>query len=92
MAKGSTGTSMGGTIEYTRMKKPKPAEEPAPRKRGACLNCAYYYQETCTFDGAPNPAKAWCDNFVSKKMPKKSNKGIEIWRAKQQKKRKGKKA
>ena len=24
MTKGSTGTSMGGTIEYTRMKKPKP--------------------------------------------------------------------
>lgn len=87
MPKGSTGTSMGGTIEYTRMKKQKPAEDPPKKQRGACLNCAYYYQATCTFDGTPNPAKSWCDDYAPKQMPKKSNKGIEIWRAKQQKKR-----
>jgi len=88
MAKGSTGTSMGGTIEYTRSKKKKPVEEPPRRKPGACLNCAYYYQATCTFDGTPNPEKASCEDFAPKQMPRKSNKGIEIWKAKKRKKRK----
>ena len=86
MAKGSTGTSMCGTIEYTRSKK-QPLTEKPKRKKGACLNCGYYYQETCTFDGTLNPAKDSCDNFVSIQLPKKANKGIEIWKRKKSKRK-----
>ena len=75
MAKGSTGASMGGTIEYTRMKqkkkKPEAWERP-PKKRGLCPKCGYYYQETCTFDGAKNPDKAQCENFAPLHKGKKT--------------------
>ena len=75
MPKGSIGTSMGGTIEYTRMKGKKKLnewEKPIPKK-GLCLNCGYYYQATCTFDGTKNPAKSECENFVSLRMRKTNN-------------------
>jgi len=70
MAKGSTGTSMGGTIEYTRMKrKKKPEAWGLPRqKKGLCPKCGYYYQETCTFDDTKNPAKAQCENFTPRHL------------------------
>lgn len=74
MAKGSTGTSMGGSIEYTRMKKKKEPEawEKPPRKKGLCPNCAFYYQEACTFDGTKDPCKEQCENFSSMRRTKKT--------------------
>lgn len=79
VAKGSTGTSMGGSIEYVRLpKKKKQIENPPEKKRGACLNCAYYYQASCTFDGTPNPDKAWCENFVSLRRSTKKDKKEKV--------------
>ena len=90
--KGDTGTSMGGTIEYTRMKKKNKEPENKERKKGACLNCAYYYQQQCTFDGSLDPSKYYCENFASSYLKPKENKGIAIWKAKQQKKKSRKKS
>ena len=82
MAKGSTGVSMGGSIEYTRMKKKKENPEITKKKEAArkeverrealpknfnlCWKCGFYYQESCTFDGSANPVKTECKEFVSK--------------------------
>ena len=37
-----------------------------PHNYSLCRKCAYYFKQSCSFDGTPNPAKAECKDFVRK--------------------------
>lgn len=91
MPKGSTGISMGGSIEYTRSKFKhstfRPEIEAHRKPRGACLNCAYYYRANCTFDGTENPEKASCENYISARPKAKAKKGAGSRKSQTTKKR-----
>ena len=65
MAKGSTGISMGGTIEYTRKKKKS-------KSRKTCKKCIYYKNGCCTgfeswFRPMDGSLALKCKKFLMKK-------------------------